>query len=589
MKRNSIYHTGVCTVAAVLTAVVFPAKAQEDRKDKNLNREMTLEREYDPSVQDASKVNSLPAVREPNIRKAPIEYARLAWPLEPEKAIGILGPGGLATEMPDDKRRGYLNFGIGNYLNIDGDAGYHILDTEKDRLQVFFSHRSTNGKIKLLTPDGVASLKSKAKLNDNLGTVRFVHDFDRASLQLGMQYGYSAFDYYGYFPGIDPATMLTDNQGNQQIAFRAGVRSGESASFNYSVDLNYRNFSYKYALNPDTDGAKEHAFDARLDLNAGWDDHKKVGLGARVDYYSYGLPSGYADEFAGFDDRALITLNPYFATAGERWNVKLGANVMFMTGPDSKACVSPAVIAEAEVADKTVLYGNFLGELRANSLYEVAQENRYVDPTEKVLPSRTWLDGSIGLKSGVAPGFWFDIFAGYRITSDDHFFIPEYAGSTAAWGNVGRAVLLDSKCFRAGASLKYSLRQQVEFLLKGVYQAWDVSAAQATDVPDSYEFKAYNKPEFELEAGVTVRPVDKVSIGAAYYLGSGRYTTLVPGSSDPVKMDNINELNLNGAYTLNKTLGVYVKLNNLLGRKYDWFPGYTAQGFHVMAGVNVNF
>ena len=579
----------MCAVA--LAGIVFPAAAQEDRKDKNLNREMTLEREYDPSVQDASKINSLPPVKDPEIKKRPIEYARFTWPVEPEKEIGLLGSGRLQTELPVDKRRGYLNFGIGNYLNLNGDAGYHILNTEKDRLQVLFSHRSTNGKIKLLTPDGVESLKSKAKLNDNLGSVRFAHEFDKASFGLGAQYGYSAFDYYGYFPGMNPDNMLTRNQGNQLIALNAGVRSRDLASFNYLFDLDFRNFSHKYAMSPEIDGVKENTFGARLDLNAAFDGTKKVGLGAKFDYFSYTFPSGFRDDFTGFDNHAEVTLNPYFAVAGTNWNVKLGANVMFITGSDSKMAASPDITADVQVADATVLYGNFLGAVQANSVYEIARENRYADPTQGVRASRTWFDGTIGIKSGVAPGFWFDIFAGYKITSDDHFFLPFYSDGIGTWGNVGRPVYFDSKLFRVGATFKYSFQQWIDLSLKGVYNAWDVSATGNEEdrlLPES-DYKAYNKPDLEIEAGVTVKPVERLAVGLAYYWAGGRYTWAGSAAQGAVKMKNINELNLNGSYALTDAFGVYVQLNNLLGRKYDLFPGYTTQGFQVLAGLNFNF
>ena len=65
---KTIYNVKALCVVALLGSAAA-ASAQEDvTKEKNLNREMTLEREYDPSVQDASKVNTLPVVKEPEVR-----------------------------------------------------------------------------------------------------------------------------------------------------------------------------------------------------------------------------------------------------------------------------------------------------------------------------------------------------------------------------------------------------------------------------------------------------------------------------------------------------------------------------------------
>ena len=78
------------------------------------------------------------------------------------------------TDMNYNNRRGCFNFGIGSYMNINGDLGYHILSTATDKFNVHLSHRSTNGNVKYLDSDE----KVKAKLNDNLG------GFDYARMSL---------------------------------------------------------------------------------------------------------------------------------------------------------------------------------------------------------------------------------------------------------------------------------------------------------------------------------------------------------------------------------------------------------------------
>lgn len=316
-----------------------------------------------------------------------------------------------------------------------------------------------------------------------------------------------------------------------------------------------------------------------------------MGSKAALDYLSYSLPAEYTKEETRFNSHAEITVSPYFGVTGDNWNLKLGANAMFITGDESKVFASPNITADVEVANATVLYGNFLGRINANSMYDVSLENRYANPTQAIMTSRTWLDGTIGIKCGAAPGFWFDIFGGYKITDNDHFYVAGYNNGTTAWGNVADAVYLDSKVLRVGASLKYSYQQLVDFTLKGVYNSWDVSPTVKEDNINENDLKAYNKPELEIEAGVTVKPIRPLTIALNYYLGSGRYTMLDATSGDitPVKMDNINELNLTGSYTFNDTFGAYLKLNNVLCQKYDLFPGYTAQGFNAMVGVNINF
>lgn len=78
---------------------------------------------------------------------------------------------------------------------------------------------------------------------------------------------------------------------------------------------------------------------------------------------------------------------------------------MLVTGDNSKFMASPNIAADIEVADKTLLYLNAGGKLYSNSMYETSLVNRYVNPTKEIAPSRNWLDATLGIKSGVAPGF----------------------------------------------------------------------------------------------------------------------------------------------------------------------------------------
>lgn len=433
---KTIYNIKALCVMALLGSVATVSAQEDKTKEKNLNREMTLEREYDPTVQDASKVNTLPVIKEPVVKKMAIDYATFTVPADPEKEISLLPSGNIMTDIQYNKRRGYFNFGGGTYLNLNGDLGYHILSTDKDKLNIWFSHRSTNGKVKYIDTDFD---KVKAKLNDNLGGLNFKHAFEKLSLDMGIKYGYSAFNYYG-LPVYSPESSVTlvpenfdreTNQVNQTIQAKIGVESKEDAPVGYLLDLGYTNFSHKYALSKEQDGPTEHTFDVKFDLNARFGGEQRIGLGGNVEYFNYSLPTMGGQEYLEFENHAEATLSPYYKVSGDNWNLKLGANIMFVTGDNSKFMASPNITADVEVADKTELYLVAGGKLYSNSMYEISQVNRYINPTMELLPSRNYLDGTVGIRSGIAPGFWFDVFGGYKITSDEVFFAPTLLAPSA--------------------------------------------------------------------------------------------------------------------------------------------------------------
>ncbi|MGM9759240.1 MAG: TonB-dependent receptor [Parabacteroides sp.] len=597
---KTIYQIRALCLLAFL-GTTLAANAQEDEKKKTLNREMTLEREYDPTVQDASKVNTLPEVKEPEVHKIPVDYADFTVPTEPQKEISLLPSGNVMTEIAYNKRRGYFNFGGGTHLNLNGDLGYHILSTDVDQLSLSVSHRSTNGNVKYLQNEE----KVKAKLNDNLGGIRYAHTFNKAILNLGVHYGYSAFNYYGWPINLSseaPQESIIEqadretNQVNQTIAAAIGVESKEGADLGYLLDVGLINFSHKYGISSETDGPKETTVEAKFGINKGFNGNMRVGVDGLVEYFNYSLPqektlsdgSKYSCEF---ENHAEVTLSPYYKVEGESWHVKLGAHVMVKTGENDLFMASPNVQMDVEVADKTQLYLKADGKLYSNSLYEISKMNRYVNPTCEWEPSRNWLDALLGIRSGVAPGFWFDIFGGYKITSSDVLFVPSRFFPEGGFGNFSEVMSdIDTKLLFVGANLKYSYQKLFEITLKGVYNNWEATyGADWIGIdPNNNELShAWGKPEMEINAGVTVRPIRPLSIALDYYLASGRYTQI--GGADEVKMNNINELNLTAGYTFNDTFGVYAKLGNVLNQKYEVIYGYPMQGFNALVGINLNF
>ena len=610
---KTIYNIKTLCMAALLGSTITVSAQEDKTKEKELNREMTLEREYDPTVQDASKVNTLPAVKEPVVKKRPIDYATFTTPADPEKEISLLPSGNLMTDIQYNKRRGYFNFGGGTYLNLNGDLGYHILSTDKDKLNIWFSHRSTNGKVKYLqeVPEGYE--KVKAKINDNLGGLNFNHVFQRAILDMGIKYGYSAYNYYGLpIAGsvaetptaeyIDRADRTT-NQVDQTIQGRIGVRSAENAPFGYNIGLNYTNFSHKYGESKEHDGVKENAFALGFDFFAPFNGNQQIGLAGDMKYYNYSLPTeesyttGTSDPpytFSTYENHFNAVLNPYYKVAGDNWNLKLGAKAMMVAGLDywdnPKFYASPDIAVDVTVADKTMLYAKAGGELRDNSMYDVTQLNRYADPVTATTPSFNWLDAKLGIQCGAAAGFWFDLFGGYQATSNDYFFMAYNVIDPSTPDKFNYIEMRDdiaSKRFYVGADLRYSYQQIIDLRLKGVYNNWKMNLGDSYDGGEANgEIDPVGKPEMELTAGITVRPIKQVSASLDYNLATGRKAEVF-GTTH--KMDNINELNLTGTYTLNDTFGLYAKLNNVLFQKYEIYYGYPLQRFSAMVGVNINF
>ena len=76
-------------------------------------------------------------------------------------------------------------FGMGNYLNISGSAGYRAIATEKSQLNLWLQHNSTNGTVK----------DSKKKvIEDRIGAYGS-HIFSAGTLSADLNYHFDKFNY----------------------------------------------------------------------------------------------------------------------------------------------------------------------------------------------------------------------------------------------------------------------------------------------------------------------------------------------------------------------------------------------------------
>ena len=600
----------VVMMSALLSGISLYGFAQEadknSEKEKNLNREMTLEREYDPIVQDATKVNTLPVVREMNISKRPILYSDYAVPTVPEKEMTLLPAGTMMTDVEHTKRNGYLHFGGGMLMNMMGDFGYHLLNTDRDRLGVYFSHRSMNGNVKFENGDDSIQ-KRKAKFNDNIGGLDYKHLFDRATLKLGGKFGHSAFNYYGMptnpsgLPPLSSVAMFSDfdtNQGNRLINVYGGVASDIATSIGYHIDADFTNFKQKYSLSKELDGMMENHIAIGFGINSPVNNGKSFGVDLNANILSYTEPSeanSVIIDSAGFNTHFNATFNPYFRMESDVLKLLLGLNVMLVSQNDeTNVYASPNIALDLPVATWSVFYAKLVGGIESNSMAELSRTNRYINPAFTADASKTWADLKLGIRSSATAGLWFDIFAGYKYTESDVLFNPSsYTWISEGFNNVSMVFQPSTQRIQVGATLKYDYKKVVDFYLKGEYHhytikyldTWkNVYGGNGLNADD--EMKAYGRPSFIANAGINVRPVKPLTLNLDYCMMSGIYAY---SGSENVKMKTINDLRFRASWQFNDMFSIYAQCNNLLFQKQELYYGYPMQPFSAMAGFVVNF
>lgn len=106
-----------------LTILIVPFVLSAQERADSLRREVTIEKDFTPIVRDASKINTLPEVEASTVTRQSIQYSDWTVPAPLEARAVLLPPGGFGDPVRENLKRGYFDFGLGNYWNMAGNAG----------------------------------------------------------------------------------------------------------------------------------------------------------------------------------------------------------------------------------------------------------------------------------------------------------------------------------------------------------------------------------------------------------------------------------------------------------------------------------
>lgn len=550
--------------------------------DSLLRRQMELERDFNPTLLDANKINSLPTLRQPAVRKASAGYSTWAGRTTPPLEIAVPRPGTIMTRIPYNAKKGYLSFLGGNYANIDGAFGYRLLENKKNSLSFGFLHTSTNGNIDYVQKTDPAS--NQASFADNSGRLDYEHLFGTFKMNMHISYLHSLFNYYGNTFG---GTRVFENKRQQWRVLNAniGAESQKSDWLNYRGYIDFRNFSTKFGETVATQGIKGNQIDAGMGVDKPFEFQSdgRIGIDGRF------LGTFYGN---GIDPYSLAGASPYVDFEGFNWKAKLGVDVLFQLSGKTKVRVAPNANLSWQVAEHSSLYADLKGGFSPNTLPEMMNESRYTAVAGNVKPSFSIVDLKLGAKIGEMSGFRFDVFGGFKQTNEEHFLIlnhihhgglanpyPFYVVENLlpVYGNLSHSHIGGRIESNVWAPLDIAFRVEKNF-----HTVKDLTIHSGL-IGDA---KAYGKPGFEADVRATLEATDRLQFSLNYYFAGDRWSYF---DGENVKMTSINDLNLGAVYEINNAFSIYLRANNVLFCKYDVWYGHPAQGFNATGGFTFKF
>lgn len=587
MNKTTYKRIILSTIIAV-GCIPFNSFGQKAVQDTILNPLVNLERVYTPILKDASKINTTPTKHEVDKTNYPVKFENTLPILNNiPYSITDMGSGNLNSSIKYNHHRGYIVLGGGMYLNLNGTLGYRAVETNKDVLDIFASHNSTNGNIKYLDAN-TALNKIKAKNMENLVKAKYSHKFDALTWYVNASFLNNGYNYYGnpYYVG-NTASPIIDNIDKRQavniITAETGIESKDNSSFEYSGSFKYNNISYKYGPDIAFDGPKANIFEANINLAKPLGTYTKVGLEGNALYQKVSTIK-FSDINNSFHSLSVFRGTPYLKFSdGGNATLQIGANINYALDDKNKFIISPRINGSWLFNEKSTLYLNVDGGINDNNLISIFNENRYVNTAYRIAYSRTLFDAKLGIKSGAISGFEFDVFGGYKYTKDEHLYT---SGSNISWANISTPIYANLGTGSAGAIIKTNLIPYADLSIAGTGFFYNLKDYSSRNVLSPTEKKAWGLPTFTADANLDLKFLPDFTFTFNYLLETGRQNYI---SNSVVTMKDISELNLKGIYNINKRIAVYGKVNNVFNQKYEKYYGYTLQGINVTGGVSITY
>ena len=587
-------------LALAILLPVAPTTLAQNNGGKELNKVITLDKDFVPVEKKAVKKNKLPQVVKNDVKevKAPT-YSTWVQPTNVPSLVPLMEPYGYRTLHNFSDQNGYLVVGAGSHLNMIGSVGYRFIDREDLRVGAWLQHNSTwNGKNN--SPLNLADDPQKQKYNDNLLGIDLVKELRKGTFGASIRGEYDSFNYYGGW-----TDFLRNNKQsffNVDLDFDWDGKADVGDGLDYKVDFGGAVAGYGKGLEGENTGARE--VQARVGLGADYSLGDFNTVGADLGFTLVNL--SHYDTFMAHDNLSdtygMLHLSPHYRFQGDNFRALIGLNLDFSFNDGKAVRVSPNVKFEYDVAGSTVIYANATGGKELNTLASIHAFNRYSAPRQRIVSSYTPLDVEGGLKFGPFRGFYLKVFAGYGIFRGalDPFVQPLNVD-----GLTGVVIYPEELRFAAinyrstnyrgvkvGAEVSYKYRSLAELSADIVYApAKDNNDMANAKYLNGYSLNYNDGPGIVANINLKVTPTDKLAIGAGVEY-RGQRAVLQAASGIPYGFLDLNDvwnLKAHASYNFSKTFSVWLDANNLLNRKWDEMPGMGAQKLSVMGGVAINF
>lgn len=580
-------------------------------QDSTYTRTITVERDYQPTIQEAQKIQVQPEQVEETMTPVEVRYSEYTPILSPDHNLTPISTPRQSWKT-SGQYNGYVRAGFGHTGTLL-DLEYTKDDTKKSLLDVYAHHRAEWGLRAL----------SKTKLG-----IDFTHRFQNMDVYFGVNGGNIYYHKYGRLydytlgSGYNPNLSLTADDKTALWTAEAfvGIRSNRS-----KADLQYR-LQTGYQLFAKIGAVAEHQVRTHAMLDWHSEAHHVGGNLSvqnnilQVSGLSATIPA------ADYNSRHAIRIEPYYEYRGQRINLHAGVNLdlnigagqMLSGAQNVSFAPSPNISLEAQVAKQWLtLYATAQGHFGVGSLQDFMESNRYRLIHSGIVSDHvaayTPIDAELGLHISPISGLLLELHGGYALQKNQTSLIATTADGAATYTKYGTP--MNAGCFsyaysdygrgKVGALIDYHYRDIVHIRAWGDYYMWQsfghetpeytfTNPAVKLDSATVYDrakwtaglridgridshWSLYSDNRFTgsrlamaTDGAHLLRPIIEIGLGCKYEMAVGKRVAKRGAREIP-------------------NLELFLQLDNIIHRYNQLYYGYETQGIQFLLGGAYKF
>ncbi|MCK9310944.1 MAG: hypothetical protein M0P26_01555 [Bacteroidales bacterium] len=595
-----------CVIASSLNAQTN-IRAQTAKKDTLIQRDLVLEKEYQPTIESTEKILSSPDIETFSMVKQPLDFSITESPTTIVGDYNPLPAAGVKTTFPASEEFGYVRLGIGGHRTFLADAQVNFLRQNKQSLDVNFQNRSVFGDL-----TNIAGETKRSYFNNNKLLASYKLHLTNTELGADVCEKYNAWNYYGTWrtfslPGN--ALSIPSSQWSSDTKIGFNIKSKDIGQpFSYIIHAESHLFRLGKGVTSETiptdeKGGREKEFSINAALNYDLNMLFHLGLDAKMRNFTYRAPVSWpADETVSYDenninndfeDRRWFEFNPYAKMTYKKWVLTGGLKFAIPSLESERVKANITASASTALGNRAVFHARLDGGVQPQSYREGLEMNPYLDPAIRLKTAWKVLDLSADIEYKPLPGLRVTPMVGYDVTKDAPFFYNGFPDPTEGvndtYGNLFSVKYMTSNRLKLGMHGLYSFRSLLTVQGELKFNRY-LNFSSTNDINDLLKDcgrKAWYKPGFEIRLRADISPVEKLNLFLDYQLEAQRYAA--DKNHFCKKLGNINDLNIGANYKLTKDVGIFLHLNNMLDQRYEVWNTYAVHGFTAVVGGSVMF